>query len=183
MPEKNKKIWVVFYCNHEHPMKRVALELADVVDENEQDRDERASKIEIEIDHTLSWTAKGVVKDEETGQDVAMVQHKWCFTCPQDTYNGCVFTARLVEPSLGLTTPLGGMSVISTTTQREKRRPEVKRACSNDFERGLLVNFTKHPASRRHFMNGKGQGQRQRKPVVTRFLNEEFDLSIKLPEQ
>lgn len=180
MPEKKKPIWVVFYCTHEHDMTTARLTLTST-DSHASGAGE-AVVADLAADLDLSWAAKVVVPHPDTGRDTAMVQHKWCFVCPDDTFNSRVFSARLVEPmatTVAVTTVLGGLSVISTTSQRRTRRAGVERVCGSEFERRLVANCARHPPKRRHFLNGKGKGQRPRKPKDATYLLDELSKAVR----
>jgi hypothetical protein len=184
MPEKKKPIWVVFYCTHEHDMTTARLTLTST-DSHASGAGE-AVVADLAADLDLSWAAKVNVPHPDTGRDTAMVQHKWCFVCPDDTFNSRVFSARLVEPTATatatavVTTVLGGLSVISTTSQRRTRRAGVERVCGSEFERRLVTNCAHHPPKRRHFLNGKGKGQRPRKPKDTAYLLDELSRAVQV---
>lgn len=180
MPEKKKPIWVVFYCTHEHDMTTARLTFTST-DSHASGAGE-AVVADLAADLDLSWAAKVNVPHPDTGRDTAMVQHKWCFVCPDDTFNSRVFSARLVEPTATavVTTVLGGLSVISTTSQRRTRRAGVERVCGSESERRLVTNCARHPPKRRHFLNGKGKGQRPRKPKDTAYLLDELSRAVQV---
>jgi len=159
LPEKGKLIWLVFYCSHIHCADRAELQLWRA--------GHPAYSRPVDLDLSWSLTKGGVV------------QHKWCFKCPDDTHKGAVFDAMLKEPTADgsfVTSVLGGLAIVSTTSQRDIKKDPIERKYNSWFHFTLMKNFVRHTPSRRHHKNGKGKGQQQRKPP--RFCDDEYQKSL-----
>lgn len=81
MPEKGKTIWVVFYCEKHHPLKDAFLVLRSP---------QRCMRVR---PNSESWVTSARVT--VGGVEKEMVQHKWCFNSPQETYPGESVTVAL----------------------------------------------------------------------------------------
>lgn len=124
----------------------------------------------------LAWIAEGV--DAQTSQ--RLYQHKVCFQAPDSTFERRIFCATLHQRVERTMTLLGGLSLVSTTSQREHMWPRINQWFVGEVQQRLVHNCRHHPPSRRHFLNGKGSRQGSKQSQKDRFLFDELDKSVEL---
>jgi len=124
----------------------------------------------------LAWIAEG--RDPKTGERI--YQHKICFQAPDSTFERRIFAALLRHQTDQTLTLLGGMSFVSTTSQRNHMWARINQCFPGKAHQHLVRNCSEHPPSRRHFFNGKGSGQGSKLNQKDRFLPDELDKSIEL---
>jgi hypothetical protein len=102
-----------------------------------------------------SWTK--LVVDERTNQTLLM--RKMAFQMPSTTHEGRLFAAMLVHWPTRTQLSLGGLSIVSHQSQRDKRHRRIERRFPAAEHRQLLLNFECHPSTDRHAHNNKGGRQ------------------------
>jgi hypothetical protein len=124
----------------------------------------------------LSWIAEG--SDMQTNE--RLYQHKVCFQAPDTTYERRVFSTTLHNRVERTMTLLGGLSLVSTTSQREPMWSRINQWFTAEVHQRLVDNCKRHPPSRRHFLNGKGSRQGSKQPQKDRFLFDELEKAVEL---
>lgn len=205
LPEKAKWIWVVFFSNRRHDLEPFELLLQETarIHSTKGDNDNSNSPphplpLVVSNNHAssylhngsdnkmslvipalpkLSWVAKGTHPDNGR----PLYQHKVCFPAPDTTFARTIFTTVLFHRTECAMTSLGALSLVSTTSQRQTIWPCINQFFLDPVQRQLIANCQNHPASRRHFVNGKGATQGTKYDQKERFLLEELKKAISLP--
>lgn len=195
LPETAKWIWVVFFSNRRHDLEPFELLLHETArihstkcDNNNSNSPPPSSYLHNGSDNKmslvipalpkLSWIAKGTYPDHGGGP---LYQHKVCFPAPDTTFARTIFTTVLFHRTDCAMTLLGALSLVSTTSQRQTIWPCINQFFLDPMQKQLIANCQNHPASRRHFVNGKGATQGSKYDQEERFLLEELKKSVSLP--